>query len=118
MTGRRRWRDRARRAHGPGPLGGDGMTDGGRHPNPFPPSDPDRHQIWDILFRVTEMNDIDIAGDHAVSHEKFDGSTKTAAGEVIELEWQTLYKMLRVDGEWKIASFVGYMPLRLSVNDA
>ena len=64
------------------------------------------------------MNDIDIAGDHAVAHKKFDGSTKTAAGEVIELEWQTLYKMLRVDGEWKIANFVGYMPLRLSVNDA
>lgn len=62
------------------------------------------------LFRVTNLRDIDINGDRAVLHKKFDGTVAKADGSVDVLNWQTLYFCQRIDGDWKIAGFVGYMP--------
>ncbi|MEZ5931947.1 MAG: hypothetical protein R3F54_08355 [Alphaproteobacteria bacterium] len=62
------------------------------------------------LFRITTLRDIDVAGDKAVLHKKFNGSIAKSAGETVRLRWQTLYFCRRVDDVWKIAGFVGYMP--------
>ena len=55
-------------------------------------------------------NDIDLDGDRAVLHKKFDGSVAKADGSVDRLKWQTLYFCRKVGARWKIAGFVGYMP--------
>jgi len=62
------------------------------------------------LFRAVDMRQIDVAGDRAVAHKKFDGAIQLADGGDEQLLWQTLYFCARRDGVWKIASFVGYMP--------
>lgn len=66
--------------------------------------------LRDALFRITNMRDIDVSGDRAILHKKFDGSIARADGTSDKLNWQTLYFCRRVGGTWKIAGFVGYMP--------
>ena len=66
--------------------------------------------LREALFRVTNMRDIDVDGDRAVLHKKFNGSVAKADGTADKLNWQTLYFCRRVGASWKIAGFVGYMP--------
>ncbi|RUY84089.1 hypothetical protein [Mesorhizobium sp. M7A.F.Ca.CA.001.10.2.1] len=66
--------------------------------------------LREALFRVTNMRAIDVDGDRAVLHKKFDGSVAKADGSVDRLKWQTLYFCSKVGGSWKISGFVGYMP--------
>jgi ketosteroid isomerase-like protein len=66
--------------------------------------------LRDALFRITNMRDIDVQGDRAVLHKKFNGSVAKPGGQADRLNWQTLYFCRRVDGRWRIAGFVGYMP--------
>ncbi|PZO81965.1 MAG: hypothetical protein DI629_02240 [Mesorhizobium amorphae] len=65
------------------------------------------------LFRSVRLDDIDIGGDRAVLHKKFDGTIAKADGTQDRLLWQTLYFCRKVEGRWRIAGFVGYMPLPL-----
>ncbi|WP_131195662.1 hypothetical protein [Lichenihabitans psoromatis] len=62
------------------------------------------------LFRATNLHFIEVSGERAVAHKKFDGTVAKADGGVDTLNWQTLYFCTMQTGEWKIASFVGYMP--------
>ncbi len=66
--------------------------------------------LRDALFRVTNMRDMDIDGDRAVLHKKFNGSVRKADGTDDRLNWQTLYFCSKLGGRWKITGFVGYMP--------
>ncbi len=66
--------------------------------------------LRDAMFRITNMRDIDVDGDKAVLHKKFNGKIAKPDGSSELLNWQTLYFCRRVDGRWKIAGFVGYMP--------
>lgn len=65
------------------------------------------------IHAATRLADIDVSGDVAVAHKKFDGHVVLRDGSIDRLNWQTLYNCRRVDGRWKIASFVGYMPFDL-----
>jgi hypothetical protein len=69
-----------------------------------------REPLREAMFRITNMRDIDIDGDRAVLHKKFNGAIARPDGEPTRLKWQTLYFCRKVDGVWKIAGFVGYMP--------
>jgi len=64
----------------------------------------------DFLFRSVHLRDIDICEDRAIAWKKFDGHTRTVTGQPVEINWQSLYKMIRTSQGWKIAGFVGYMP--------
>ena len=66
--------------------------------------------LREALFRITNLRDIDIAGDRAVLHKKFDGTIARADGTVQRLAWQTLYFCAKSGGRWRIAGFVGYLP--------
>ena len=59
---------------------------------------------------MTNLRDIDLAGDIAVAHKKFDGKLARADGGTDVLLWQTLYFCRKVAGRWKLTGFVGYMP--------
>jgi hypothetical protein len=66
--------------------------------------------LREALFRITNMRDIDVSGDRAVLHKKFNGSIARPGGAADRLNWQTLYFCRKVGGRWRIAGFVGYMP--------
>ena len=62
------------------------------------------------FFRTTHMRDIEIAGDSALVHKKFIGSITKSDGDKVPTEWQTLYRCRKINGNWKIAGFLGYIP--------
>ena len=62
------------------------------------------------IHRATSLRQIDISGDSAMAHKKFDGAIARADGSVDVLNWQTLYLCRKVAGIWKLAGFVGYLP--------
>ncbi|MFV0415375.1 MAG: hypothetical protein ACK5NG_03310 [Chthoniobacterales bacterium] len=64
----------------------------------------------DFLFQSVVMNDIEIHGNRAMAHKKFDGMTTATKGDEVRLLWQTLYLLKKVDGHWKICGFIGYLP--------
>ena len=70
--------------------------------------------VRQALFRSVILDPIEISGDRAVAHKKFDGSIARADGSADRLNWQTLYLCGKRDGTWRITSFVGYMPLSAS----
>ena len=79
----------------------------------MPPGGVDDPHAREALFRATNLRDIDISGDRAVAHKKFDGTVALEGGGVEVLSWQTLYFASRIDGAWKLTGFVGYMPFPL-----
>jgi enamine deaminase RidA (YjgF/YER057c/UK114 family) len=164
------------------------MENKGIYPNPFPITDPDRYEIWEMLVRrdieaylavnwalvaddfveegfmgingqrlsnpdswelgfpdlssyrdewlrqakdtqstewgedieaafhrITTLRDIEIKGDSALVHKKFDGSIRRGDGETDYLNWQTLYRCRKINGRWKIAGFTGYLPYPMGV---
>ena len=62
------------------------------------------------LYEATNLQQIEIVGDSALLHKKFDGSIRRRDGGVDRLNWQTLYRCRKIQGTWKIAGFVGYLP--------
>lgn len=65
------------------------------------------------LHALTDLSQIDIDGDFATAHKKFDGTLRLKSGASDTLKWQTLYFCRRVAGRWKIVGFCGYMPYPL-----
>jgi hypothetical protein len=61
------------------------------------------------ILRATKIEQIEVNGDSAVAHKKFDGKIALADGTFDVLNWQTLYFCRRQGGRWKISGFVGYM---------
>lgn len=62
------------------------------------------------LYEATTLRDIEIDGDKALAHKKFDGQVRRHDGGIVPLRWQSLYMCRRVDTGWKVAGFVGYLP--------
>jgi enamine deaminase RidA (YjgF/YER057c/UK114 family) len=70
------------------------------------------------LHEATTLRDIDINGDRAIAHKKFDGHIRRPDGSREPLNWQTLYHCRRVDGRWRIVGFTGYLPNPMGVKAA
>lgn len=66
------------------------------------------------IHRATSLTQIDITGDAAIAHKKFDGSIHLSDGTTENLNWQTLYYCRKAEGRWKISGFTGYMAYRFS----
>ncbi|WP_223551896.1 Rid family hydrolase [Aestuariivivens sp. NBU2969] len=71
--------------------------------------------VTEALHRVTILQDIEIIGDAALLHKKFVGDIKKADGSYVETNWQTLYRCRKINGQWKMVGFTGYLPF-FSVN--
>jgi hypothetical protein len=65
----------------------------------------------DFLDRLTSLERIDIAGDRAVAHKRFRAAEPLADGGVQRVSLQTLYRLHRSGGRWRIVGFIGYLPL-------
>jgi hypothetical protein len=70
------------------------------------------------IFRATTLQHIEITGDIAIAHKKFDGTVARADGGKDVMNWQTLYFCRRVGGAWKLTGFVGYMPFPMGTRRA
>lgn len=68
------------------------------------------------IHRVTSLTEIEITGERAVAHKKFDGEIRLADGGVDRLNWQTLYFCRKVGGAWKLTGFVGYLPYPMGLS--
>lgn len=66
--------------------------------------------IIEALHRVTILQDIEINGDAALLNKKFVGAIKKVNGEYLHTDWQTLYRCKKINNQWKIVGFMGYMP--------
>ncbi|MGO4570415.1 Rid family hydrolase [Microvirga sp. 2TAF3] len=62
------------------------------------------------IFALTTLRDIEIMGDFALARKKFDGAIRLNDGEAVTLRWQTQYFCRRIEGRWRIAGFLGYLP--------
>ena len=72
---------------------------------------PWKEKLSDALHRVTILNDIDINGNRALVHKKFLGALEKSNGEKVPTNWETVYRCSKINDEWKIAGFTGYLPL-------
>lgn len=65
----------------------------------------------DALLARTQLNEIEINGDRALAHKKFFGEVLLADGSLLADRRQTLYRLHRRGGVWKIVGFFGQLPL-------
>jgi hypothetical protein len=54
---------------------------------------------------------LELDGDSGVLLKRFDGVIQPADGAPLVLRWESLFVLRRVAGAWKVAGFVGYLPL-------
>lgn len=64
----------------------------------------------ELLFESSVLRDIEIVGDRALAHKKFNGNGTTVRGMPIRFLWQSVYFLKRVGSQWRITGFVGYLP--------
>lgn len=64
----------------------------------------------EFLFDATELTRIEINQDRALAHKKFEGRAETVGGPDVVLKWQSLYRLRRIGGRWKLTGFLGYLP--------
>lgn len=65
----------------------------------------------ELVYKLTTLNRIEIAGDRALCHKKFLANELLADGRRYLIACQTLYRVHRIRGVWKIVGFIGYFPL-------
>lgn len=69
------------------------------------------------IHRLTTLRDIEIVGDVAVAHKKFDGFINLKGGGQDRLLWQTLYYCRKVSGRWRITGFTGFLPNPMGIEE-
>ena len=67
-------------------------------------------QLMVAHFAAASLRDIEINGDFAIAHKKFDGTITYTDGSIERLNWQSLYFCRQQKGRWWICGFVGYLP--------
>ena len=65
-----------------------------------------RHEV----FAATRLQEIEITGDRALAHKKFDGKVAMTDGSFDVLNWQSVYTLHRLATGWKLTGFIGYLP--------
>jgi hypothetical protein len=66
--------------------------------------------LRDAWFRCQSLDRIDVAGDIAVAHKRIRGDIERTDRSSLELNWQSIFFMRRVQAKWKITGFIGYLP--------
>ncbi|MBN1488653.1 MAG: hypothetical protein JXA69_01945 [Phycisphaerae bacterium] len=66
-----------------------------------------------LLFELTTLDRIEIHTDRAVAWKQFKIDAPLQNGKRWQVSAQTLYRLHRIGGQWRIAGFVGYLPLEV-----
>jgi hypothetical protein len=67
----------------------------------------------EALMTRTHLDDIDLNGDRAIAVKKFHGEVFLADGSKLADRRQTLFRLHRKNGIWKIVGFFGQLPLQM-----
>lgn len=70
------------------------------------------------IYAATTLRTIDINGDIATAHKKFDGTVVYSDGSTDVLNWQTLYFCKKQDARWWITGFIGFLPNPMGTDQA
>ena len=65
----------------------------------------------ELLYTMQSFAKIEIAGDRALVWKHFVADEPLANGERYRLSGQSVYRLHRIDGSWRIVGFVGYLPI-------
>ena len=65
----------------------------------------------EAIYRRCRLDRIDLLGERALVHKKFSGEVPLADGSTLSGSRQTLYRLHRIDGRWRIVGFLGQMRL-------
>ena len=63
-----------------------------------------------VLFESTKLSKIKIHGDIALVHKEFNGTFEIKGANSIVLDWISIFILRKYAEDWKIISFVGYLP--------
>ena len=69
---------------------------------------------FEAVMSRCRMDQIDINGEIALAHKKFSGEVKCFDGSTLDGSRQTLYRLRKREGKWKIVGFLGYLPLTVN----
>jgi len=64
----------------------------------------------EAIYARTSIDKIEIFADRALVHKKFTGDLELADGTFLTGSRQTIYRMQKHHGVWKIVGFIGYLP--------
>jgi hypothetical protein len=66
----------------------------------------------ELIHAMSRVEQLLISGDRAIAQKTFRADEPLVDGGAYRLWCQTLYRLHRIGGEWKIVGFVGYLPLK------
>ena len=72
-------------------------------------------ELRPALFRVCYLRDIEIVGDKALAHKKFDGRVQRIDGSFMTFKWQSIAYLRRGADRWRVFGFTGYLPNPIQV---
>ena len=64
----------------------------------------------ELLYMMQSFAKIEVAGDRAIVWKQFNANEPLRNGERYRLTGQSVYRLHRIDGAWRIVGFVGYLP--------
>ena len=64
-----------------------------------------------ILYSCCRLENWDLQGAIGIVHKVFDGVFLVHEKNPIEMRWRSIFILRWSDSRWKIAGFIGYMPL-------
>lgn len=68
----------------------------------------------ELLYRMQKFAKVEIVGDRAIVWKQFQADEPLTNGDRYSISAQSVYRLHRVDGQWRIVGFVGYLPLESS----
>ncbi len=69
------------------------------------------HTPLEAVLARTRLDVIEFNGERALAHKKFSGDVPLADGTVLTGSRQTIYRLHKKTGRWKIVGFLGFLPL-------
>jgi hypothetical protein len=66
---------------------------------------------YDLLMRMQRFAKTEIADDRALVWKQFRADEPLRNGDRYRISAQSVYRLHRVEGRWRIVGFVGYLPL-------
>ncbi len=63
----------------------------------------------EVFYNTTKLSRIEIKGDIALVHKEFNGRFDIKNEESIIFDWISLFILRKIEGNWKIANFIGYL---------
>ena len=68
----------------------------------------------ELLYQMQSFAKVEIADGRAIVWKQFRADEPLTNGDRYTISAQSVYRLHRIDGQWQIVGFVGYLPLEAS----